>query len=469
MNPDPIHSEEYLKYLQSLPKNMLLLILENIFDEVFVSKPDGTIIYVNPACMRHYLIKPDELVGKKCLDVSAQYWKPCYFDFFDDAKEQRVLKYDYFLAGKEYYGINVPVINPETNEVEIIVSCINEDLRHAYEEQQKTRDETITEFSLEKYNDHNIVSNDPQYRLILRNLLKIADSMLPVILTGESGTGKNFLAKYIHDNSARSDQPFITVNCTSIPVDLIESELFGYAPNSFTGASAKGKKGLFELANGGTVFLDEIAEIPLNIQIKLLRVLEYNKFYPIGSVEEKNVDIRIVAATNKNIEEYIREKKFREDLFWRINTVLVTVPPLRERTKDILPLLNLYLEEYNKKYKTKKILGNDAIMTFLNYKWPGNIRELKNVIEYCVVVSLSDVISTFDLPPNLISTSTNAENGENKSYKKLLDNFSKALISQEYKKCNNVRQFAKNLDLSLSSAYRLLRNYYPEFLVDDEN
>lgn len=232
------------------------------------------------------------------------------------------------------------------------------------------------------------------------NILSKNDSVTVLIL-GETGTGKELVADAIHNKSIRKDFPILKINCSAIPGHLVESELFGFEKNAFTGAGAK-KKGLFEIANGGTIFLDELGELPLEIQSKLLRFLEERKFRRIGGLEDIEVDIRIIAATNKDLEKAVREKKFREDLYYRLNVVPIEVPPLRERGNDILLIAEYFLGKFNCSFQ-KEIKGFDESCRrkLLSYSWPGNIRELKNVIERIVILSNDEWIETKKLPPEI--------------------------------------------------------------------
>lgn len=240
------------------------------------------------------------------------------------------------------------------------------------------------------------------------NILSQNDSVT-VLIRGETGTGKELVADAIHNKSIRKDSPILKINCTTIPSQLVESELFGFERNAFTGAGAK-KKGLFEIADGGTVFLDELGEIPLEIQAKLLRVLEERKFRRIGGLEDIEVDIRIIAATNKDLEQAVKEKEFREDLYYRLNVVPVEVPPLRERGNDILLIAQYFIDKFNINFK-KSIKGfdKDAKSKLLAYSWPGNIRELKNVIERITILNNGEWISSSNLPVE-IQSYRNAEN-----------------------------------------------------------
>ena len=234
----------------------------------------------------------------------------------------------------------------------------------------------------------------------------VASTDATVLIRGESGVGKELVADALHYNSNRKSKPFIKVNCAALPESLIESELFGHEKGSFTGASAQ-RIGRFEAANGGTIFLDEFGDIPANIQVKLLRVLQEREIERIGSTMANKVDVRIICATNRNLEKLIEEGTFREDLYYRINVFPIHIPPLRERINDIPVLSNFFIDKYNKKHgKEIKRITTMAIDTLMVYHWPGNIRELENCIERACILSTDHVIRTNNLPPTLQTAST---------------------------------------------------------------
>ncbi len=240
------------------------------------------------------------------------------------------------------------------------------------------------------------VSVDENTKKALEIAKKVAPTNANVMLLGESGVGKEEFAKFIHENSKRSGK-FIAVNMSAIPENLIESELFGYEKGAFTDA-VKEKPGLFELAEGGTLFLDEIGEMPYNLQAKLLRVLQEREFYRLGGTKPKKLDVRIISATNQNVEEMIKNNKFREDLYYRLNTIPIKIPPLRERKNDILPIAENILNNVIKEYSlNKKVLDEKAKEKLLNYEWPGNIRELINVIQRAAILSEGEIITDKDI------------------------------------------------------------------------
>lgn len=230
--------------------------------------------------------------------------------------------------------------------------------------------------------------------------LKVAKVDSNVLITGESGVGKEIIAKIINAASPRAKKPFLQINCGAIPENLLESELFGYEGGAFTGAKSSGKMGYFEISNGGTLLLDEIGELPLNLQVKLLRAIQDREIYRVGGTTPIKFDVRIISATNRNLEEMVQRGLFRADLYYRLNVVPINIPPLRKRTDDIIPLAIHFLEKFNSKYKMNKRFEPEVLLAFERYKWPGNVRELENVVERLVIISDDEIIGLHHLPFN---------------------------------------------------------------------
>ena len=250
----------------------------------------------------------------------------------------------------------------------------------------------------EKYKFESFISYSPKMEEMLSVASRAADSKATILINGESGTGKEVLAKSIHFISPRKDKPFIAVNIPALPETLLESELFGHEKGAFTGAE-KTKKGRFELADKGTIFLDEIGDIPINLQVKLLRVLQEHQIERLGSTENINIDVRIIAATHQNLENKIKDGSFREDLYYRLNIVSINIPPLRDRKEDIIPLTEYFTEKYCKENSRQKLdLSKEAIDLLMKYSFPGNVRELENIIERAVVLSRNEIITVDDFP-----------------------------------------------------------------------
>ena len=253
----------------------------------------------------------------------------------------------------------------------------------------------------EKYKISSIVSQSQKMEEVINVAARVAESKATVLITGENGTGKEVLAKAIHYMSSRKEKPFIAVNVPALTETLLESELFGHDKGAFTGAD-KMKKGRFEIANGGTLFLDEVGDIPQSIQVKLLRVLQEHQFERVGGTEKIEVDVRIIAATNKELEQKIKDGTFREDLYYRLNVVSIKIPPLRERKEDVLPMIESFIEKYCKENNKEKLeVSKEVVDTLMKYNYPGNVRELENIIERAVVLTRSKVITLNDIPMNI--------------------------------------------------------------------
>ncbi|MBI3804258.1 MAG: sigma 54-interacting transcriptional regulator [Nitrospirae bacterium] len=243
-----------------------------------------------------------------------------------------------------------------------------------------------------------LIGRSPVMRDIYKELIRVSHSKATALLRGESGTGKELIAKLIHENSPRADKPFIKVNCAALPETLLESELFGHEKGAFTGA-IQTRKGRFELADGGTIFLDEIGDLPISVQVKLLRVLQEMEFERVGGVETISVDVRVIAATHRLLENAILEGTFRQDLYYRLNVVPIHLPPLRERREDIPLLIEHFLEKFNKENDKKVYLSEEVSQLLVQYDWPGNVRELENCIERLVVLAEEESVTFRTIPP----------------------------------------------------------------------
>jgi Nif-specific regulatory protein len=305
------------------------------------------------------------------------------------------------------------------------------------QESLKAENERLRRQLGDRYQPSNLVGNSKEMRAVYEQIAQVADSLATVLIRGESGTGKELVARAIHFGSPRRNNPFISVNCAALPENLIESELFGHERGAFTGA-AQQRKGRFELANGGTIFLDEIGDISPSVQVRLLRVLQERAFERVGGDRTISVNVRVIAATSRNLEDAIKTGRFRDDLYYRLNVFPVHLPPLRERRSDILLLADHFLQKYNSAYgKTVKRISTTAINMMMAYHWPGNVREIENCIERAVLTTTDDVVHGYTLPPTLqTSEATNTailpEGGA--SLKAMVDSFERELIVDALKK-----------------------------------
>mgnify|MGYP000359033543 FL=1 len=306
-------------------------------------------------------------------------------------------------------------------------------------------------------------------RQLKRLISRIAPSPSSVMVVGESGTGKEVVARAIHKLSGRRNKPFIAINCAAIPEQLLESELFGYVKGAFTGASANGKTGLIQAANTGTLFLDEIGDMPLMLQAKLLRAIEAREILPIGASSPIQVDIRIISATNQNLAQFIAEGKFREDLFYRLNVIPITLPPLRERQEDIELLVHYFLHLHTRRLgSVYPGIAPDVVEILRKHRWPGNLRELSNLMEYLVnVVPSGEVIDSTLLPPNLLNNGTTEQSDVTEVSEAHLDDaggtaleeMEKQMIREALSRHNSKKEVADELGIGIATLYRKIKKY----------
>jgi Nif-specific regulatory protein len=311
----------------------------------------------------------------------------------------------------------------------------------------------------EEYSFHNIIGNSHEMRDVYEQVATVARSNTTVLLRGETGTGKELIAEAVHYNSPRSDKPFVRVNCAAIPENLIESEFFGYEKGAFTGAVAR-KKGRFELANEGTIFLDEVGELSAMTQVKLLRVLQEQEFERVGGTETLRVDVRVIAATNADLEKIMQDGKFREDLYYRLNVFSIYLPPLRDRKTDLLLLADHFMFKYGRQHaKSVKRISTPAIDMLMRYHWPGNVRELENCIERAVLVCEDQVIHSYHLPPTL-QTAESSGTMNTRSLQKAVETVEKEMIQDALKSTRgNAAKAARLLDTTERILGYKIRNY----------
>ena len=455
-------------------KNWLDTIIDSSYDGLWICDHEGKVIRINKASEKINQVKAEEVVGKNMRELIAE-------GFFDKSVTLEVLKrrtsvtmIQQIKGGKRILVTGNPIFN-EKGEITFVVTNDRDiteldNLRNQLHEAQalaKGYISKLSELEMKGVDLSNIIFRSGEMQRIIEMTLRVAQVDSTVLLLGESGVGKGMVSKLIHKNSDRNKGPFIRVDCAGIPDSLVESELFGYEKGAFTGAKPEGKPGFFELANDGTLFLDEIGEIPLSSQSKLLRFLEDHEIIRVGGTVSKEINVRIIAATNKNIEEMISQKKFREDLYYRLNVVPIYIPALKERRDDILPLIHYFLEKFNKDYKKNKSLSPETVETLCKYNFPGNIRELANLIERLVVVSENDQIQITDLPNAVTSfvakTISYPLISEDIPLKDALERYEISIIERTLKKYGSQREAAKALKVDQGTISRKLKkNPFPK-------
>ena len=392
--------EQLSKHLDAYRRQNKLL--EAIFtassDGLWIADDKGVIVAWNPAAEKNTGIKAEEVVGRAFTELDHLVVIKDNFQYISEAAEtkRRVITFNVYPRSKRLVlGNATPVLDEDENVTWIVgnendlseLKALNEELENALAVSQKAKEE-LTGLNLAELRDQEIVVKSKAMQQVLQVAVKLTNvDASHIMITGESGTGKGLLAKFIHKKSVRSAQPFIQINCAAVPENLLEAELFGYEKGAFTGASDKGKAGLIELAQNGTLFLDEIGDMPMRLQAKLLKYLDDHEVMRLGSVKARKIDCAIVSATNQDPEALVEEKRFRQDLFFRLNHFPIHIPPLRERAEDILELVHFFIRKYNKQYKRQKRVTAQGIETMQSYAFPGNVRELRSLCKQAVLMS----------------------------------------------------------------------------------
>ena len=373
--------------MQPMKDNLYVKLVNHLSVGAAIMSPDGRTLFMNEQFRRSIGEKEDFIYNADLF--SAEYLKKLSTSIYMKAlEERREIRSSqlYVNENKRMYNVmlrDIPIFG-EDGSVEAVLACAEYILPMGYVDDLSSLLDTDAASAF--------IFESNVMREIVGRINRIAKLPANILLLGETGSGKDKMAEYIHSNSGRKNAPFITVNCAAIAENLMESELFGYAGGAFTGAGKNGKKGLIEEADGGTLFLDEINSLPLNLQGKLLRVIETKKVRRVGSTKEQTVDFRLITASNRDLLKCVENGTFREDLYYRINVFSEEIPPLRERKEDILPLLNYFVENFSKTYQIHCRLSQRDIAVALNYNWPGNVRELRNFAEQITVAGYSPIL-----------------------------------------------------------------------------
>ncbi|MCJ7855850.1 sigma 54-interacting transcriptional regulator [Lachnospiraceae bacterium NSJ-143] len=434
-------------------------IIDNLHEEIMIYDNDYNLIYLNNASLRHYGLRPEELIGKKFNELDDIFWDNSTLPEVY-ATKKTVAKRQVTNLGKDVITISVPVFDKNGN-IQYVAQNVSD--IYSFNEFTKAEEKSISIASTSKEDNNEIqfyIQNEEMKR-IFSFIQKVKNINSPCILLGETGTGKSFIAKYMHSISSRKNRPFVTINCSCINPNLIESELFGYKKGAFSGASTTGKRGLVEVADGGILFLDEISEMPYDLQAKLLLFIQDKEFIPVGGERKQKVDVKIIAATNRNLEQMVDNGTFREDLYFRLNTFEITVPPLRDRRDEIDGLTDYYLKMYNELYGKEHTVSDEVRKVFHQYSWPGNIRELSHIIEKTVVLSSNKEITTTNLPKSLFNLSVDysIEKYMDRPLDEILEEVEKKVVIEAYKKYKSSVKVAKALNISQPKAYRLIKKY----------
>ena len=483
-----------------LTLDQLLPIFDGITDAVFIDDDSGICQWCNDACEEVYGIEMDDIVGRSVdeLEKAGIFTPSVTRRVLDEKREITIIHENRF--GRRLLTTGTPIFIPMTSggwvaagegrytrRIAFVVTTSRDITQISDATGKRAKASNAGLFGLEllpqgglsekdiygqdKLQDAKdsedsrgstvrIVSRSEVMKNVITLTKRLASVNTTVLITGESGVGKGLIARTLHEEGNRWQKPFVTVNCGAIPENLIESELFGYVAGAFTGSRSGGKKGLFEAAQDGTIFLDEISELPLNLQVKLLQVIQERQITPVGGTKQIPIDVRIISATNRDLESLVKEGRFREDLYYRLNVVPINVPPLRERPDDILPLIQRNLVRCNRELGERKTINAGALAVLLKYPWPGNIRELQNIIERLVITTSHNVITEDDI---FIFIKQAADENptvyEEMSLTAALEKAEKEILSQAVDNYGSTRAIARVLKVSQPTIVRKLNKY----------
>ncbi len=456
---------------ETMQENLLHLlncILEDTPIGVGLTDGNGQVLFMNDIFL-NYLGQPREDVLHKSVyepEREKDLFYPVAVKTLRSGKEASLTKA--LPNGQQLLICGLPVFDNSGALILGVILAVNLTYPDLPEQSPAVMEDYSNYLQEQAGNNDALIYHSTVMRRIVEKCKRIAETDVSVLITGPSGVGKELIADLIHNNSPRKDRPFIKINCAAIPEQLLESELFGYEPGAFTGGNPAGKKGLIESANGGTLLLDEIGELPLLLQSKLLRALQERMIRHLGSSKPISVNFRLVSATNENLEEKIANKEFREDLYYRLNVINVSVPPLEERKEDIPFLISHFIRIFNTKYNMKKTLSPGALAVLSNYNYPGNVRELRNMIERLVIESRNDIISLREVnesmgknrqEPGPDDFTSLLINNEDLSLKQIMERKEKALLQEYLKIYKTGAALSRHLKTDQSTISRKLNKY----------
>lgn len=465
ISPDGMESSSYLN-------QQLKTIFKASHDGIWVCDGQGKVIDINEASEKLNGIHAKDIIGKNVTDLvnGGLFDRSVTLEVLETKRQVSVIQ-KIKRTKKILLATGTPAFDDEGNIFLVVVNerdmtqlnAIQKQLEQSRMVTEKYKDK-LAELSLLELKDQEIVAEDKKMRQVLYLALKLAHlSASDILILGESGTGKGLLAKFIHKNSHRNKKPFIQINCATLPENLLEAELFGYEKGAFTGARQEGKAGLFELANEGTLFLDEIGDLPHSLQAKLLKYLDDHEVMRLGGLKSNKIDCTIIAATNRDLEGLVQQKRFRRDLFFRLNTFTIRIPPLRERIDDIFELVSFYMQKYGKVYRLNRRISPDALKVLQAYPFPGNVRELKNILKKAVVMSENESVDEVihqSLSADVghcVTPSINAHQG--KGMTDQIFDVEKEILQNAMTRCKSTREMARFLKISQPTVVRKLKKH----------
>ena len=443
--------------------------LNKLKDGIYITDELGTTIFVNDAFLNLSGLTREQIIGKTVYDLRK-------FDILPNSCCARVIEtmgpvstINHYYKGQRCLVSGSPIFDEngklsntiavirDVSELDVLMKTITKDKNLFIKSDYNLQTKGVNDDPVE-------IINNIRMKNIYKKAKKIANVDTTILILGETGVGKDFISTYIHSISNRKKNKFIKINCGAVPEHLLESEFFGYEEGAFTGAQKGGKKGLFEEANGGILYLDEIGDMPYTLQVKLLSAINDRMFYRIGGTSPIEFNARIIAATNHDLQQLVEEKKFRADLYYRLNVVTFVIPPLRSRKEDIIPLTTQFLEYYNNKYGKNSYFTSNCLENFLIYEWPGNIRELKNIIERLVLMIDNAEIDTNLFREHLITTENNTGLtdlflSDKKTLKEKTEEYEKEIIESTLAVSKNMKEAALRLGIDISTLVRKKQKY----------
>ena len=447
-------------------------ILEGSFDGILVTDGEGNVQFMNSSYERVSAIPRQELEGRNMRALINPVWMENSVAFVVADERRAVSKRQVTRDGRDIIVTGMPVFDGDGNIKRIVINARDiTEIYHLREELLNAKSRELQHYqsvlSTVNVDSEKMVAISESIKKVFLLAKRVGGFDTTVLILGESGAGKEEVARQIHRSSLRRDHALVTINCGAIPENLLESELFGYEKGAFTGASNAGKIGLLEAADGGTVFLDEVGELPLPFQVKLLRVLETKQVTRVGGIRAKPIDVRFIAATNRNLNKMVQDRTFREDLYYRLNVVSITVPPLRQRREDILPLSLYFLNMFNHRYNQNKVMTPEVIKRMEEYDWKGNVRELRNVVEHMVIMSPNTHLQISDVPWIIRQCGGRdaAEDPAVPAPESVTDlnlavrQLEIRLLEQARKACGSTREMARYLHIDQSTVVRKLHKY----------
>lgn len=462
---------EYNKRCEEDRMEILFRVLDNEND-ITLTDGKGLVLRVSDSYEEHFYVGKHEVEGKTVFELEREgIFRPSVTAAVIKEK-RKVTVMQRNKKNEVVISTGVPIFD-DSGEIEYVISfnAIDiADMTSLYDNYIKLTElmseyrSEINSLKMQEVKDKGLITKSKKMSDIMQLISQVADTNANMLITGETGVGKSMLARIIHQNSLRSNKPFVEINCGTIPPTLIESELFGYEGGAFTGANREGKTGKIEMAKGGTLFLDDIGDLLIEMQTRLLQAIQEKIIVRIGGLEKTKVDFRLIAATNKDLKKAIKEGIFREDLYYRLNVISIHLPALRERREDITALVESFVRRFNKIYYRNVTFPTDVLLHLENCDWPGNIRQLENLVERLVITARDNTVSMDDLPLDIEMTVGRSLNIQpNGTLKRMIDEYEKAIFTEAFTKYRTSVAIGKVLGISQTTAARKLRKYLPNY------